>query len=215
MKIFFPLILALAVVIASAGCLDSTQSATTSTLSAGSSGTVSVVYEKDDLDSGQDNAAEASLTLQGSSIIFNGSGISVEGTTGTITSAGTYRISGTLDDGRIIVNTEDNDTVKLVFDGVDIACSTSAPLYIVNAEKTVITLADGKDNYLSDGNSSIVENTESDEPDAVIFSRDDLTLNGSGSLTVTATNNHGIVSKDDLKIIGGHITVTAAGDGIQ
>jgi hypothetical protein len=215
MKIFFLMFLALAVSIACAGCLDSTLSAGTQGTEAVPSGTVSVTYDKDDLDPGQDTSGASSISLQGNSITFNGTGITVHGTQVTITSGGTYSIRGTLDDGQILVDTKEEETVKLVLNGVDITCSTSAPFNIINAGKTVITLADGTDNIVTDGDSYIFENAESDEPDAAIFSKDDLTINGNGSLTVTANFNHGIVSKDDLKITGGRITVTAVNDGIR
>lgn len=157
----------------------------------------------------------SSITLKGSSITFEGSGATVDGTTITITSAGTYTITGTLRDGQIRVDTQDEETVKLVLNGATIACSTSAPIYVVNAEKTVIALAEGTKNYVTDGASYIIEDAESDEPDAAIFSNDDLTINGDGSLTVTANYNHGIAGKDDLKINGGQITITSVNDGIR
>ena len=156
-----------------------------------------------------------SITLKGSSITVEGSGATVDGTTLTITSGRTYTISGTLNDGQIRVDTNDEETVKLVLNGATIACSTSAPLYVVNAEKTVITLAEGTKNYVTDGDSYLAQDAESDEPDAALFSHDDLTINGDGALTVTAHYNHGIAGKDDLKINGGKITVTAVNDGIR
>ena len=92
---------------------------------------------------------------------------------------------------------------------------TSAPIYVVNAEKTVITLAAGTENYVTDAETSLFDDAESDEPKAAIFSHDDLTINGEGSLTVTANANNGIASQDDLKTPGGHITVTAVNDGLK
>jgi hypothetical protein len=153
--------------------------------------------------------------LEGDSITVEGSGATVDGSTVTITAAGTFHISGTLDDGQIIVDTQDEETVHLALDGADITCSDSAPLYVRNAEKTVITLADGSENYVTDGASYVFEDAESDEPNATVFSKDDLTINGAGSLTVNANYNNGITSKDDLKITGGDITVTAVNDGIR
>jgi hypothetical protein len=147
---------------------------------------ITVEYDSDDLDSGAGSSEKSYITLEGDSIAFEGSGATVDGAAVTITSAGTYSISGILSDGQIIVDTKDEETVVLLLDGADIACSTSAPIYILSAEKTVITLADGTENRVSDGDSYILEDAESDEPSAAIFSRDDLTINGSGSLTVNA-----------------------------
>jgi hypothetical protein len=180
-----------------------------------SSSLISVEYDSDDLDSSASRSDMSYIELEGNSITLDGSGAIVDGNIITVTSAGMYSISGTLDDGQIIVNTGDKETVKLVLNGADIACSTSAPIYVVNAEKTVITLADGTENYVADGDSYILEDTESDEPNAAIFSNDDLTINGDGSLTVSANYNNGITSNDDLKITGGNLTVNAVNDGVK
>ena len=158
--------------------------------------------------------------MEGDSISLNGGGAVVDGNQIAITSAGTYSISGTLNDGQIIVNTKDQETVKLILNGVDITYSKSSPLYVKNAVKTIITLADNTDNYITDGEHYIiedsnVENPESIDPNATIFSKDDLTINGGGTLTVNANYNNGIQSKDDLRITGGDISVTAVNDGIK
>lgn len=155
------------------------------------------------------------VTLNGNSITMDGTGAAIEGNVITITSAGTYSIRGTLKDGQIRVDTQDADSVKLILNGMDISSSSSAPLYVVNAEKTIITLADGTTNYVTDGNSYIADETGSDEPNAAIFSKDDLTINGGGSLAVDANYNDGITSKDDLKINDGTISVNAVNDGVR
>jgi len=159
--------------------------------------------------------ATASITLAGKTITVNGTGASVDGSRLTITSAGTYSISGTLTDGQIIVDTQDKETVRLLFNGVDIACSTTAPIYVVKAEKVIITLADGTDNRVTDGKTYLNADPNSDDPNAAIFSHDDLTINGNGSMTVTANYNNGIQSKDDLRITGGIITVVSVNDGLK
>jgi hypothetical protein len=105
--------------------------------------------------------------------------------------------------------------VVLLLNGADITSSTSAPIYVNNANKTVITLAKGTENYVSDGATYIFADAGSDEPNAAIFSKDDLTINGNGSLIVDANYNNGIDSNDDLKIISGSITVTSVNDGIK
>ena len=198
------------------------QAATETSTTAGTQGTagtvttpVSVEYDSDDLEPGVIGPDTPYIMLAGDGITFEGEGATVDGSVVTITSAGTYGISGTLNDGQIIVDTQDEETVYLVLDGVDITCSTNAPIYVSNAEKTVITLADGTENTVTDGDSYVFEDAESDEPNAAIFSHDDLTINGGGSLTVNASYNNGIASKDDLKITGGNITVNAVNDGIK
>ncbi len=175
---------------------------------------VSVEYDSDDLEPSEGGSDMSTIELEGESITFEGSGATVNGTVVTISSAGTYGISGVMNDGKIIVDTEDKETVVLVLNGVDITSATSAPIYVVNAEKTVITLADGTDNTVTDGAQYVLD-PESEGPNAAIFSKDDLTINGGGSLTVNANYNNGITSKDDLKITGGTITVIAVNDGIK
>jgi hypothetical protein len=178
-------------------------------------GPITVEYDQDDLDTGASNTDMATITLAGDTITVEGNGATVDGTVVTITAAGTYNISGVLNDGQIVVDTADAETVVLLLNGADITSTSSAPIYAKNAEKTVITLADGTQNTVTDGDSYLLEDPASDEPNAAIFSKDDLTINGNGSLTVTANYNNGIASKDDLKITGGNITVNAVHDGIK
>jgi len=176
---------------------------------------VSVEYESDDLDTGNSDLTTTVITLAGETASVEGSGATVDGSNVTITSAGTYEITGTMNDGQIIVNTEDQETVKLTLNGVQLFCSTSAPIYVANAEKVVITLAAGTQNYVTDGETYVFADPTSDEPNAAIFSHDDLTIKGDGALIVNANYNNGIQSKDDLKITGGTITVNAADDGLK
>ena len=153
------------------------------------------------------------IQLNGSSASASSDSVQISGTTLTITEEATYILSGTLDDGMIIVNAPDTAKLQLVLDGVNIRCETSAPLYILEADKVFVTLADGTENTLSNGGTltAIDENNI----DAVIFSKQDLTLNGSGSLTINSPAGHGIVSKDDLVLTGGTFTVNAASHGLD
>lgn len=148
------------------------------------------------------------------------SGISIEDGVVTIQKGGDYVLSGTLDDGRIIVNlTDKKEKAHLIFNGVNISCSTSAALTVLQADKTVITLADGTENTLSDAaeftDFDIEDSDGSTYPNACIASKDDLTINGSGSLTVCGNYHNGIHCSDDLKIVGGIVTVTAENHGIR
>lgn len=119
----------------------------------------------------------------------------------------------------LVVDTKDNENVVIELHGVDITNSAGAPIYVANAEKVVLTLVDGTQNTVTDGQQYVypeagIGEEATDEPDAAIFSHDDLTINGAGELTVNANYKNGITSKDDLKITGGVITVNAANDGI-
>ena len=133
----------------------------------------------------------------------------------TIEEAGSYLVSGTLSDGQIIINVSKEDTVHLIFNGVDIKCSNSAPIYIKQADKVVITLKENTINNITDGSSYVYDNEEKQEPDAAIFSKENLTINGSGTLNVNANFNDGIASRDNLKILGGTINVTSVNNGIK
>mgnify|MGYP000854518546 FL=1 len=162
-----------------------------------------------------DEASVIAITLNNDTISSDSSSVSVSGTTATITRAGTYRISGTLADGQIIVDTEDQDTVKLILSGVNITSSTSAPMAIMKAEKVVVALADGSQNTLTDAGSYVYASADADEPNAALFSKADLTIFGNGSLTINANYNDGINSKDGLILASGTITVNAVDDGIR
>ncbi len=162
-----------------------------------------------------DVASTNDIVLNGSTITTIATGVTIEGAIATITTAGTYRITGSLSDGSIIVDTEDESTVKLILDGVDITSLSSSPLAIMNAKKAVVILVDGTENYLTDASTYIYANVDDDEPDAALFSDDDLTIYGSGSLTVNGNYNEAIKSKDGLIIKDANITVTSVDDGIQ
>ena len=173
---------------------------------------LAVAADASDLDASYDGGA--SIILEDGSIKTDAAGVTVSGNTVTIGVSGTYILSGTLDDGQIIVDAGKEDTVRLVLSGVRITCSTSAPIHCKQADKLIVTLAEGTQNVLTDGESYVYAEGE-DEPDACLFSKDDLTLNGSGSLTVTGNFANGIGTKDDLVITGGTYTITAAGDGLR
>jgi hypothetical protein len=155
------------------------------------------------------------IELNGNSINVNATGVAtVDDSKVTITSAGTYRINGSLTDGQIIVDTNDEETIRLILNGVDISCSTSAPIYVIDAEKVIIVLQEDTENYVTDGASYILE-TGTDEPNAAVFSKSDLTIFGDGSLNVDGNYNDGIASKDGLIIKSGTITVSSVDDGIR
>ncbi len=174
-----------------------------------------VSYSDDDLYTDWDNEDVTSIQLNGSTATYEGSGaVVVSGSTVTIKTGGVYVLSGTLDDGQIVVDAEDNNTVRLVLNGVDITSSSSAPIYVKNAEKTVISLPEGTENTITDGTQYVYDDAEAEEPNSAIFSKGNLTINGEGKLVVEANFNNGITGKDDLKITGGNIEVTAKDDAI-
>lgn len=156
------------------------------------------------------------ITLNNDTILCDSSNVSIDGSTLTITSGGSYSISGTLEDGQIVVDCSDSDKVNIILNGVDISCSSTSPIYINNADKTIITLADSSDNTITDSrNAKTDDDTDKDISGSAIYSKDDLTINGNGNLTVTGNYNNGIVCKNDLKLSGGNITVKALNNGIK
>lgn len=163
--------------------------------------------------SGSYKASEAvKITLNKTTATVSGRGAKADGSTITITEEGVYVVSGTLEDGQIIVDASDSDKVQIVLNGVNINCETNATIYVREADKVFITLAENSSNTLGGGNeyTQIDDNTV----DGVIFSKSDLVCNGTGSLTIEADYKHGIVSKDDLVITGGTYKITAADNGI-
>ncbi|MCW3804902.1 carbohydrate-binding domain-containing protein [Plebeiibacterium marinum] len=153
-----------------------------------------------------------SIVLNGSTITVTGEGAEVNGSVVTIISAGTYDISGDLDNGQVIVNTEDESTVRLILNSVDITCSNNAALYVQKSEKTVIILAEETTNYITDGSSY---SSAEEDANAAVFSKSDLSIYGNGALVVNGKYNDGITSKDGLIIGNGNITVNSVDDGIR
>jgi hypothetical protein len=174
-----------------------------------------VTYDKDDLYSDWKNGDTTSIKLTGTGATVDGSsGAIADGKVITIKTSGTYVISGKLNDGQIIVDAEDKATVRLVLNGAEINSSTNAPIYVKKAEKTVISLEKGTENTITDGAKYDLEGSD-DEPNAALFSKDNLTINGSGKLVVKGNYNNGITSKDELRITGGTIEIDAADDGLM
>ena len=165
-----------------------------------------------DLDVGYEESTAVQVTLSDSGIQVSGDGAEADGTTLTIKEEGTYVISGSLSSGQIVIEADDSAKIHLVLNGVSVRCENSAALLIRGADKVFVTLAEGSENTLESG--SEAPSGEDENVDGVIFSRSDLTLNGSGFLTINAGYKHGIVSKDDLVITGGVYNITAVGGGL-
>ncbi len=171
-------------------------------------------YSDRDKDASYDAASATKIVLSGAGATIEGDGASADGSTVTITAAGTYVVSGELADGALVVNATDQDKVQVVLDGATIRHGDGAAFEVQQADKVFITLADGSQNTLADGAAYTLADGE-DEPNAALFSKDDLTINGSGALTVEGNYRHGVNSKDDLVIAGGTLTVTAKEDGLR
>lgn len=182
--------------------------ATTTTIAA-----PAVTYEKDDAYTDWKSENPSYIEWKETTAALQGSGALVENNKVTIMLPGVYVISGKLSDGQIIVDLQDKGTVKLVLNGADITSKTNSPIYVKNAQKAIISLPEGTRNTVTDGKTYAAAGSE-DAPDAAIFSKDDLTINGTGALTVQANYKDGIAGKDELKITGGEIKIVSADDGL-
>lgn len=170
------------------------------------------MFTERDLAGTYEESGAVYVTLSGDGIIGETDGVAINGQTVTITAEGTYIFSGTLSEGQIVVDA-DNAKVQIVFDNVDITCASSAAVYVKSAEKVFVTLAEGAQNTLRNTDEYVA--IDDNNIDAVIFAKSDLTLNGTGSLTIVSAEGHGIVSKDDLKITGGTYDIIAAGHALS
>ena len=154
------------------------------------------------------------ITLQGDTAAISGNGAYFYNGSVVITNAGKYVVSGTLTDGYISVDAYQSSKVWILLDGMDITSSDNAAIRVEEADKVFLTLAEGSQNYLT-GGSELNETAMADGTGGVIFAHDDLTINGSGSLTIVSGYKHGIDANDDLVITGGIISITAPADGIH
>jgi len=169
------------------------------------------VYDNDDIAETYDSF-DAEITLNKNSASVNGNKESVTVADGNIeiTKGGVYYLTGTLEDGQI--NVIGKEKVKLYLDDVSIKNSNGAAIVCTNEKRTIITLAEGSENTISDGKNYSIPN---DDTTAAIYAKDSLTINGSGILTITSSEHDCIVSKDNLKITGGVINANAGGNALK
>jgi len=159
-------------------------------------------------------SSDTQITLNGTTATVKGKGATVSGNVVKITSAGTYVISGTMTNGRIEISVPKTDNVQLVLKGATITCNNYAPIYVVQANKTIITLVKNTVNTISDGSNYQLSGGAT-KPNAAIFSSDDLTINGTGKLVVNGWYNNGIGTSNDLKIVSGTIEVNATKNALK
>lgn len=174
----------------------------------------SSVTQKDNR--GEETYDDYSATINLSNSSSTGNGVTIDGTTIKITSAGTYYFSGSIEDGNIVVEAGDDDNVVLVFDNATITSKTTSVINGVNAKNIIINLKEGTTNTFTDSSNYTVFTSEEDsEPDATIFSKTDLKINGRGTLIVNANYGDGIASKDDLVITNATLQIKSADDAIR
>lgn len=171
------------------------------------------MFSKRDRETSYDDAQAVSISLSDNGILYDSDKVKAENGIVTISGEGTYIISGTLSNGGIVISAEKTDKLQIVLNGVSISRESSAAIYVERADKVFVTLAEGTENTLSNKNGYI--NDGDVNIDAVVFSRDDITFNGTGSLLISASEGHGIVSKDDLVFCGGSYKIACGSHGLS
>lgn len=166
-----------------------------------------------DLDDSFDEETAVKITLNGENATADDSSVEITDSTIKITKEATYIVSGNLQNGQIIVEADEKAKLQIVLDSAQITSETSAPIYIKTADKVFITLSKDSENTLTNGGS--FEADGDINIDGTVFSKQDLTFNGEGSLTVTSPSAHGIVCKDDLVFTNGCYTINSASHALD
>ena len=133
----------------------------------------------------------------------------------TITQKGKYLISGTCSNGQIIVNADNDKDVRLLLNGLDLTCPDSACINERQCDKLLVTLVGGTENNLSGTMDFVYEDEEKKNPDACIFAKDDLVINGNGTLNIKTKSAEGIHSTDSVKLISGTVNIESGDRGIR
>lgn len=173
----------------------------------------SEMFSERDKEVGYEESESTVILLADNGSSCESDAVSITENTVTIKDEGTYILSGSLSNGMVIVEAEDTDKIQLVLNGVSISNAQSAALYIRSADKVFVMTASGTENILE--NNGTYTAIDENNIDAAVFSKSDLTFNGEGTLTITAQEGHGIVSKDDLVLTSGTYVITSASHGIS
>ncbi|KAG4103195.1 hypothetical protein H8356DRAFT_1647343 [Neocallimastix lanati (nom. inval.)] len=204
MRLFYFIIFIIFII---AGCRATDTTTDTITLTAGP---LTCEYKKKDLDESYDESTNVVIQCNGSSCSLNGNGATMADGILSISAAGTYIIKGTLN-GQLRIEATENDYVHLILNSVTISSSSGPAIYGIAADKVTITLV-GDSKLTDTTNYTVVD----EEPDACLFVDADLSINGSGSISVTGNYGDAIRCKKDLRLISGKITVpTAIQKGIK
>lgn len=195
------------------GTVNGGENGTSTPVDVDFSQTDSDLFTERDNNTDYDDSKAVTIQLSGTTATASSDSVKISGSTVQITEEATYVISGSLTDGMIVVNAKDTAKLQLVFNGVDVTSKTSAALYILEADKVFVTLAEGTTNTLANGGNFVA--IDDNNIDGALFSKQDLTLNGKGSLTVISPAGHGIVCKDDLVVTDGTYTVNSSSHGLD
>ena len=156
------------------------------------------------------------ITLNGDRASFRGSGIAVNGSEITLTEPGEFVVTGKLNNGRIVINTgSSEEKISVVLNGADLTCLDGPAIYVVQAEKVRLCMAEGTENTVTSGTEELMETHDDSRSGAAIFAEDDIDIKGPGKLTVYGYLNNGITCKDDIEVNDGSITITCGNDGLK
>lgn len=186
-----------------------TAAADTTAITTSAKNSQSSYFTEKDYDTSYDESTASKIELSGSSANVSGDGVTVSGSTVTISKAGTYIISGQSDGVQIKVEADKSADVHLVLKGATMT-NTDAAISATSAGHVYLTLAEGTTNSLSDSSSNSDE-----KANAALFSKVDLTINGSGTLNVDGKKSNAIKANDTLHITGGTFNITSVGDAFN
>ena len=214
------LILAFALTLSSCGASSAAGSQTITTTgteqSADNAVSKSEMFTERDLSGEYDESEAETITLSGSSAETSAaSGVSIDGSTVTISAEGVYIVSGTLSDGQIIVEVTKAEKVTLVLNNFTGHNESSAVIWVKSADKVYLELKDGTTNTLTDGATYVFANPTDTKPNACIYASDDLSIKGYGTLIIRGNYNNGIGCKNDLSINNAKVIVTAVNNAIK
>ncbi len=200
MKRFFLLLLMMTLLTPCIVCADSSQ--------------YDLTFSNRELESTWEKSGAVTITGQGESCDISGKGASLSDHTLTIKSEGVYVFSGDFTNLSIVVAAGSKAKVQLVLNGASITAINAPALHVKTAKKVFLTVAEGTENIMTDGTDSDRPNSDT-SLDAVIFSRADLCINGNGKLTVQGSYKHGVVSKDDLILVGTTLDVSSVSTALD
>lgn len=173
----------------------------------------SELFSERDMESGYDEPNATIINLMDETTEATHENVSINGDEITISDEGVYILRGSLSNGQIIIDADDTDKIQIVLDDVEISHSSSSPIYVKQADKVFITMANNSANFLTVTGEFV--DIDDNTIDAVIFSKEDVTINGNGTLTIKNDYGHGITSKDDLVITNGAYDISVSGHGIE
>lgn len=170
------------------------------------------MFTERDLSGNYDKSTAIKINLKDNASSCDSDSVNINNNTITITNENIYYVTGSLSNGQLIVDA-DNAKVQIVLDNTEISNDSSAAIYVKKAKKVFITLADGTKSVISNNGEFV--NTDDEKIDGAIYSKDDLVINGTGTVDINSNYGHSIVCNDVLKITNGTLNLSAAKKAIK